>query len=65
MPSTSSSSSGLTTKLPSILPTRTAPTGAGNGTLDTISAAEAPFMASMSYGLTWSTDIGSATSWVS
>ena len=32
---------------------------------ETISAAEAPFIASMSYGLTWSTDIGSATSWVS
>src|SRR6202034_1393874 len=36
-----------------------------NGMLETISAAEAPFSASMSYGLTWSTDIGSATSWVS
>ena len=53
------------TKLPSILPMRTAPTGVGKGTLEIISAAEAPFMASTSYGLTWSTDIGSATSWVS
>ena len=45
-----SSSFGLTTKLPSILPIRTAPTGSGNGMLETISAAEAPFMARMSYG---------------
>ena len=43
-----SSSFGLTTKLPSILPIRTAPTGCGNGMLETISAAEAPFMARMS-----------------
>ena len=65
MSSTRSSSLGLTTKLPSILPIRTAPTGVGNGMLETISAAEAPFIASMSYGLTWSTEIGIATSWVS
>ena len=45
-----SSSFGLTTKLPSILPIRTAPTGCGNGMLETINAAEAPFMARMSYG---------------
>ena len=32
---------------------------------ETISAAEAPFIARMSYGLTWSTEIGIATSWVS
>ena len=63
--STRSSSLGLTTKLPSTLPIRTAPTGVGNGMLETISAAEAPFMARMSYGLTWSTLIGSATSCVS
>ena len=46
----SASSVGLTTKLPSTLPTRTAPTGIGKGMLETISAAEAPFMARMSYG---------------
>ena len=46
----SSSSVGLTTKLPSTLPMRTAPTGIGKGMLETISAAEAPFMARMSYG---------------
>ena len=51
--------------LPSILPIRTAPTGIGNGMSDTISAADAPFIARMSYGLTWSTEIGIATSWVS
>ena len=56
--SSRSSSSGLTTKLPSILPIRTAPTGVGNGMSDTISAAEAPFIARMSYGLTWSTESG-------
>ena len=50
---------------PLILPIRTAPTAAGNGTCETISAADAPFIASMSYGFTWSTEIGSATSWVS
>ena len=48
MPSSNASSSGLTTKLPSILPTRTAPTGVGNGMSETISAADAPFIASMS-----------------
>ena len=49
--SSSASSLGLTTKLPSTLPIRTAPTGVGNGTLETISAADAPFMASTSYGV--------------
>ncbi len=44
----SSSSLGLTTKLPSILPMRTAPTGVGSGMSEIISAAEAPFMARMS-----------------
>jgi hypothetical protein len=34
---------------------RTAPTGDGSGTGESISAAEAPFIARMSYGLTWST----------
>jgi hypothetical protein len=38
----------LTTKLPSILPMRTAPTGVGSGTSEIISAAEAPFIARMS-----------------
>ena len=47
---------GLTTKLPSILPIRTAPTGVGNGMSEIISAADAPFIARMSYGWTWSTD---------
>ena len=43
------SSSGFTTKLPSSSwPTRTAPTGAGNGMSDSISAVLAPFMARMS-----------------
>ena len=46
--STRSSSLGLTTKLPSILPIRTAPTGTGTGISDTISAALAPFIARMS-----------------
>ena len=63
--SSRSSSSGLTTKLPSILPIRTAPTGVGNGMSDTISAAEAPFIARMSYGFTWSTESGIETSCVS
>ena len=39
---------GLTTKLPSILPMRTAPTGVGSGIGEIISAADAPFMASTS-----------------
>ena len=39
---------GLTTKLPSILPIRTAPTGVGSGMSEIISAAEAPFIARMS-----------------
>ena len=46
-----SASSGLTTNLPSILPMRTAPTWVGKGMSDTASAAEAPFIARMSYGL--------------
>ena len=65
-PSSSDSSSGLTTNAPSSsLPMRTAPTGIGNGMSEIISAALAPFMARMSYGFTWSTDIGIATSCVS
>ena len=48
MLSTSSSSLGLTTKLPSILPIRTDPTGVGSGIWEIISAAEAPFIASTS-----------------
>ena len=59
------SSVGLTTKLPSTLPMRTAPTGVGNGMLETMRAADAPFMARMSYGWSWSIDSGIATSWVS
>jgi hypothetical protein len=59
------SSSGLTTKLPSILPMRTAPTGVGSGMSEIISAVEAPFIARMSYGWTWSIDSGIATSCVS
>ena len=59
------SSPGLMTKLPSILPIRTAPTGCGNGMSETIRAAEAPFIARMSYGASWSTDSGMFTSWVS
>ena len=64
-PPGSCSSLGLTTKLPSTLPIRTAPTGPANGTSEIISAAEAPFIARMSYGCTWSTESGIATSWVS
>ena len=63
--SSSQGSSGLTTKLPSILPMRTAPTGVGSGMSEIISAAEAPFIARMSYGWTWSIDSGIATSCVS
>jgi len=48
VPSERDSSGGLTTKLPSILPMRTAPTGVGSGTSEIISAAEAPFIARMS-----------------
>ena len=44
------SSSGLTTKSPSSLPIRTAPTWAATGTGEIASAAEAPFIARMSYG---------------
>ena len=43
-----SGSGGLTTKSPSILPIRTAPTGVGRGMSEIISAAEAPFIARMS-----------------
>jgi hypothetical protein len=55
----------LTTKLPSILPIRTAPTGVGNGMSEIISAALAPFIARMSYGWTWSIERGIETSCVS
>ena len=47
-PSSRSSSLGFTTKLPSTLPIRTAPTGPAKGTLEIISAADAPFIARMS-----------------
>ncbi len=47
-----SASLGLTTKLPSTLPIRTAPTGIGYGMSEIISAADAPFIARMSYGCT-------------
>ncbi len=43
-----SSSEGLTTKSPSSLPIRTAPTWAATGTGEIASAAEAPFIARMS-----------------
>ena len=43
-----SCSLGLTTKLPSTLPIRTAPTGIGYGMSEIISAADAPFIARMS-----------------
>ena len=46
--SSSVSSSGLTTKSPSSLPTRTAPTCLATGTGEIASAAEAPFIARMS-----------------
>ncbi len=63
--SSRSGSDGLTTKLPSILPIRTAPTGVGSGMSEIISAAEAPFIARMSYGCTWSIESGIATICVS
>ncbi len=44
---------------------RTAPTCLATGTGEIASAAEAPFIARMSYGFTPSTDIGIATSCVS
>ena len=44
---------------------RTAPVVSATGTGEIASAAEAPFIARMSYGLTMSTDIGIATSCVS
>ena len=43
-----SSSHGLMTNFPSILPIRTAPTGVANGMSEIMSAADAPFMASTS-----------------
>ena len=46
--SSSDSSSGLTTKSPSSLPIRTAPTYLATGTGEIASAAEAPFIARMS-----------------
>jgi hypothetical protein len=63
--SRSCSSVGLMTKLPSTLPMRTAPTGRGQRTGESMSAAEAPFIARMSHGSSWSTDMGIVTSWVS
>ena len=60
-----SSSAGLTTKSPSSLPTRTAPTCLATGMSEIASAAEAPFIARMSYGWRWSTDIVVETSCVS
>jgi hypothetical protein len=47
---------GLTTSSPSRQPTRTAPTGPRNGIGDSMSAAEAPLMARMSCGCTWSAE---------
>ena len=61
----SCSSVGLTTKLPSTLPMRTAPTGVGYGMSEIISAADAPFIARMSYVWTWSTESVRLTSCVS
>ena len=63
--SSRSCSLGLTTKLPSILPIRIAPTGLGSGTGESISAADAPFIARMSNGWSWSTESGNVTSCVS
>ncbi len=56
--SSSLSSSGLTTKSPSSFPIRTAPTCLATGISEMASAAEAPFIARMSYGWTWSTESG-------
>ncbi len=63
--SSTDSSVGLTTKSPSSFPIRTAPTCFGTGIGEIATAAEAPFIARMSYGWTWSTDIGWQTIWVS
>ena len=46
--SSADSSAGLTTKSPSSLPIRTAPTWVGTGIGEMATAAEAPFMARMS-----------------
>src|SRR3954469_8603456 len=60
------SSGGLTMKLPSSSwPTRTAPTGCCTGMSEIWIAADAPFIARMSYGWMWSIEIGIATSCVS
>ena len=59
------SSEGFTTKSPSSLPIRTAPTCFGSGMSDTAIAAEAPFIARMSYGCSCSADMVWQTSWVS
>ena len=47
---------GLTTRSPSIIATRTAPTGPRKGSGEIISAAEAPLMQRMSCGVTRSAD---------
>ena len=51
-----SGSVGLTTRLPSRRPMRTAPTGPRKGIGESISAAEEPLMARMSCGCTWSAE---------
>ena len=51
-----SGSVGLTARLPSIRPMRTAPTGPRNGIGDSMSAAEEPLIARMSCGCTWSAE---------
>ena len=59
------SSGGLNTKSPCSFPTRTDPTWVGTGIGDTATAAEAPFIARMSYVWSYSTDIGWQTICVS
>ena len=51
-----SGSVGLTARLPSIRPIRTAPTGPRNGIGESMSAAEEPLIARMSCGCTWSAE---------
>jgi hypothetical protein len=56
---------GLTTRRPSMRPTRTAPTGPRNGIGESISAADEPLMARMSCGCTWSAENVVTMTWTS
>src|SRR5918993_657688 len=57
---------GLRTKSPSsVLPTRTAPIGPSKGMSDIASAAEAPTMLTVSYGVSWSAPKTVPMTWIS